>query len=104
VSARVNQLTLANIIREVLPEIKRDPANRIVKTISNAIIKGLRAGEDVTIDGFGIFRLATYPSRQMELLSLQTMKRYKTTVPTKRKVKFLPSKVLIKLVTPEANP
>jgi nucleoid DNA-binding protein len=83
-----------------------DKAHQIIRAIQTAMTDALHRGEDIRIDGFGIFRIHTRPSkpnRQTFIMGRPAIKTSEIVVaPARKVVKFTPSEALRAMVNIDA--
>jgi nucleoid DNA-binding protein len=108
----VTKETLSFEIAELLGIPKR-PGRRntlayaVVTKILDTVIKGLQRGEDVKLQGFGIFRLHILPARMVPNFSVHG-KKWSTDyspkqIPERTIVKFFPSKALTRFINKDQD-
>jgi|SRR4051812_26754490 nucleoid DNA-binding protein len=82
-------------------------AYKIVGKVFETIVAGLVRGEDVKIQGFGIFRLHTLPARMVPNYAWHGKTWSKDYCPKRIEartiVKFFPSKALIRFINEDQN-
>lgn len=100
----VNQESLSYVVGEVLelPRQRRaGKAYKITKAFTQAMINLAKTGEDIQIEGFGIFRWVIRPAMGRVTTYFYDPKspvHIPTTIPPKCYLSFQPSKVLKRLV------
>lgn len=101
----MNKESLAKEIGDILdlPRLgKRGEAWKIVNAVTKAITEALYRGEDVLVDGFGIFRVIETPPRRHGCYFFPHLGKglhtEVTVIPAKKRVKFLPARDLVRIV------
>lgn len=106
----LNREGLAKVIHEVLDvpvkksiRSEKEIGTKVVNAIITSIESALLRGEDVKIEGFGIFRIRTRPPRKNLAyyfygLKCKGLHKEVITLPAKTYVYFQPSKVLSRMI------
>lgn len=108
-----NNIKLGYIVSEVLELPKENhrwtgPAYKAVRAVFNTITAALQRGEEVKINGFGIFKIRTLPARR-QYLSFSINGKvpftggYMANLPLRKYVHFQPSKVLLRMLNQDPN-
>lgn len=97
----MNTNSLAREVADILElpyNTRQGKAYEITKAILSVIVKGLRDGQPVKVDGFGIFELRTRPPtrRYHTFFGSKPLHRELTFIPETKYVIFKPTKPFVK--------